>query len=68
MTIYRIAALPAAELVTDPTNPTDPTDPTNPTDPDLFELGDVNHNGDVALLTWLCSSGICSVWKQLPIW
>ena len=49
MTIYRIAALPAAELVTDPTNPTDPTDPTNPTDPDLFELGDVNHNGDVSV-------------------
>ena len=40
MTIYRIAALPAAELV---------TDPTNPTDPDLFELGDVNHNGDVSV-------------------
>ena len=49
MTIYRIAALPAAELVTDPTNPTDPTDPTKPTDPDLIELGDVNHDGDVSI-------------------
>lgn len=43
MTIYTIAALPAATLTTnptDPTEPTEPTDPTSPTDGDIM-LGDV---------------------------